>query len=45
MHACWFKFNRHDYWLGATVKDITNGRMQLLHIWRMAGCKYNIDGC
>ena len=28
-----------------TVKDMTNGRMQLLQTWLMAGCKYNIHGC
>ena len=34
-----------DCWLGATVKDMTNGLMQLLQTWLMAGCKYNIHGC
>ena len=45
MHACRCKFNRHDCWLGATVKDMTNGRMQLLQTWLMAGCKHKIHGC
>ena len=30
MHACRRKFNRHDGWLGAIVKDMANGQMQLL---------------
>ena len=45
MHACRFKFNRHDCWFGATVKDIVNGRMQLLQTWLMVRCKCNIHRC
>ena len=30
MHVCRCKFNRHDCLLGATVKGMANGRMQLL---------------
>ena len=29
MHACRFKLNGHDCWFGSTVKDITNGWVQL----------------
>ena len=42
MHACKCKFNRHACCLGATVNDMTNGRMQLLQTWLMAGCKYTV---
>ena len=42
MHACRCKFNRHDCWLGATVKDMTNGRMQLLQTWPMAGANITV---
>ena len=45
MHACRCMFDRHDCWLGATVKDMTNDQMQLLQTWLMAGCKYYIHGC
>ena len=38
IHAFRCKFNRHDYWLGATVNGIPNGQMQLLQtklmVWK-----------
>ena len=45
MHACRWKFKRYDCWLGAIVKDMANGRMQLLQTWLMVECKCNIHGC
>ena len=45
MHACRCKFNIYNCWLGATVKGIENGGMQLLETWRMVGCKCNTHGC
>ena len=31
--------------LDETVKDLGNGRVQLLQTWLMVGCKCNIHGC
>ena len=45
MHACRSKFNRHYCQLGATVKGMANGRMQLLQTRLMVWCKCNIHGC
>ena len=32
-------------YIDATVKDMGNGRVQLLQTWMMVGCKCNIHGC
>ena len=45
MRACRFKFNRHDCWLGATLKDIANDWIHFLHTWLMARCECNLHGC
>ena len=33
MHACRCKFNGHDWWLGATVKDMADGMAQIKYTW------------
>ena len=46
MHACRHKFTEwHGCWLDAIVKDMGNGRVQLLQTWLMVECKGNIHGC
>ena len=45
-HACFYvKLNRQDWMLDPTVKNMPNGRIQLLQTWLMVGCKCNIHGC
>ena len=46
MHACRNTFTEcFDYWLDVIVKDMGNGRVQLLQTRLMVGCKCNIHGC